>query len=103
MNTLSENKFGNEFMIFYPAIEIIYIPDEIFGKDNFYLEIQKHIDVKDQDSLNEKLINLSQKLGIPLVATNDNHYVRNTDAKAQEILLCIQTQTTIDTKNRYLV
>ncbi len=75
---------------------------EIFGKDNFYLEIQKHIDVKDQDYLNEKLINLSQKLGIPLVATNDNHYVNKSDAEAQEILLCIQTQTTIDTKNRKL-
>lgn len=73
---------------------------EIFGKDNFYLEIQKHLNVKDQDPLNEKLIALSQKLGIPLVATNDNHYVNKSDAEAQEILLCIQTQTTIDTKNR---
>jgi len=75
---------------------------EIFGKDHFYLELQKHIDVKDQDVLNERLIKLSQKLGIPLVATNDNHYIRATDASAQEILLCIQTQTTIDTKNRKL-
>ena len=75
---------------------------EIFGKDNFYLELQKHIDVKDQDQLNEKLIKLSQKLGIPLVATNDNHYVNRSDAEAQEILLCIQTQTTISTKNRKL-
>lgn len=75
---------------------------EIFGKDNFYLELQKHINVKEQDILNEKLIKLSQKLGIPLVATNDNHYIKNIDAQAQEILLCIQTQTTIDTKNRKL-
>ncbi|MBI2613688.1 MAG: DNA polymerase III subunit alpha [Candidatus Levybacteria bacterium] len=75
---------------------------EIFGKDNFYLELQKHIDVKNQDVLNEKLVKLSEKLGIPLVATNDNHYVYSSDATAQEILLCIQTQTTIDTKNRKL-
>jgi len=75
---------------------------QVFGKDNFYLELQKHNDVKEQDILNEKLIKLSQQLGIPLVATNDNHYIRNTDATAQEILLCIQTQTTIDTKNRKL-
>lgn len=75
---------------------------EIFGKENFYLELQKHLDVKDQDPLNEKLINLSRKMGIPLVATNDNHYVHKSDATAQEILLCIQTQTTIDTKNRRL-
>ena len=75
---------------------------EIFGKENFYLELQKHINVKEQEGLNEKLIKLSQRLGIPLVATNDNHYVYNTDAQAQEILLCIQTQTTIETKNRKL-
>lgn len=75
---------------------------EIFGKDNFYLEIQKHTNVKDQDVLNEKLINLSQKLGLPLVATNDNHYIYNGDAEAQETLLCIQTQTTLGTPNRKL-
>src|SRR3989344_3218782 len=75
---------------------------EIFGKDNFYLEIQKHINVPLQDPLNEKLIKMSQKLGIPLVATNDNHYIAKSDATAQEILLCIQTQTTIETKNRKL-
>lgn len=75
---------------------------EIFGKDNFYIEIQKHINVPDQDILNPKLIELSQKLGIPIVATNDNHYVKNDDAQAQEALLCIQTQTTLDTKGRKL-
>ncbi len=75
---------------------------EIFGKDHFYLEIQKHLDVKDQDRLNEKIIALSAKLGIPLIATNDNHYVRNTDAQGQEVLLCIQTQTTLDTPDRKL-
>ncbi len=75
---------------------------EIFGKDGFYLEIQKHLNVKDQDELNPKLIELSQKLGIPLVATNDNHYVKNGDAEAQEVLLCIQTQSTLTTPNRKL-
>ncbi|MBI2032842.1 MAG: PHP domain-containing protein, partial [Candidatus Levybacteria bacterium] len=75
---------------------------EIFGKDHFYLELQKHLNVKDQDELNEKLIKLSQKLGLPLVATNDNHYVKNGDAEAQEVLLCIQTQTTLTTPNRKL-
>ena len=75
---------------------------EIFGIGNFYLELQRRIGDKEQDALNEKLINLSKKLGIPLVAANDNHYVNKSDAEAQEILLCIQTQTTIDTKNRKL-
>ncbi len=75
---------------------------EIFGKDHFYLEIQKHLNVEDQDILNEKLIKLSEKLGLPLVATNDNHYIYKGDAEAQEVLLCIQTQTTLTTPNRKL-
>ena len=74
----------------------------VFGPGHFYLELQKHLNVKDQDNVNEKLIDLSKKLGIPLVATNDNHYVNKTDAEAQEALLCIQTQTTLDTPNRRL-
>jgi len=76
--------------------------NEIFGQGNFYFEIQRHIDVPPQAKANEKLIALSRKLGIPLVATNDNHYVYKDDASAQEVLLCIQTQTTIDTPNRKL-
>ena len=75
---------------------------EIFGPDHFYLELQKHIHVPPQEKLNPLLIAMSKKLGIPVVATNDNHYTRSQDAEAQEILLCIQTQTTIDTQNRKL-
>jgi DNA polymerase III subunit alpha len=74
---------------------------QIFGAGNFFLELQKHINVPPQEKLNQKLIKLSQKLGLPLVATNDNHYTRKEDAQAQEILLCVQTQTTIlDTKRK---
>lgn len=75
---------------------------DIFGKDHFYLELQKHLNVKTQDEANTKLIKLSEKLGLPLVATNDNHYVKNGDAEAQEVLLCIQTQATLTTPNRRL-
>lgn len=75
---------------------------EIFGENNFYLEIQKHIDVPPQIIANEKLIKLARKLGLPLVATNDNHYIHKSDAEAQEILLCIQTQTTLLDTNRKL-
>lgn len=75
---------------------------EIFGEGNFYLEIQHHLNVPPQEPLNAKLIELSKQYGIPLVATNDNHYTRKEDAEAQEILLCIQTQTTILTENRKL-
>jgi DNA polymerase III subunit alpha len=74
----------------------------IFGENNFYLELQKHPNIKEQDILNERLIELSKKLGLPIVATNDNHYVKAEDAEAQEALLCIQTQTTLDTKGRKL-
>lgn len=74
----------------------------IFGQEHLYLEIQKHINIAPQEILNPKLIELSKKFGIPLVATNDNHYIHKNDAEAQEILLCIQTQTTIQTKNRKL-
>lgn len=75
---------------------------EIFGPDHFYLELQKHIHVPPQEVLNPKLIELSKKLGIPVVATNDNHYTYDSDAQAQEILLCIQTGTTIDQPGRKL-
>ncbi len=78
------------------------ILSEIFGEDHFYLELQKHLNVKDQDDLNGKLIKLSKDLGLPLVATNDNHYINKADAEAQEALLCIQTQMTLDTPNRRL-
>lgn len=76
--------------------------NRIFGQDNFYLEIQKHLDVPPQDEANPLLIELSKKLGIPLVATNDNHYTEKADAEAQEVLLCIQTQKTLDDKERKL-
>lgn len=71
-------------------------------KDNLFLEIQRHINVPPQESLNEMLIQLSKKYAVPVVATNDNHYINAQDAEAQEILLCIGTQTTIETENRKL-
>ncbi|MBI4084671.1 MAG: DNA polymerase III subunit alpha [Candidatus Levybacteria bacterium] len=75
---------------------------KIYGEGNFYLELQKHIDVPPQEIINPKLIKLSKKLGLPLIATNDNHYLRKSDAEAQEALLCIQTQTTLLDKDRKL-
>lgn len=74
----------------------------IFGPNNFFLEIQHHINVPPQEPVNKKLIALSKKLGLPIVATNDNHYTRKDDAEAQEALLCIQTQTTLLDTNRKL-
>lgn len=73
---------------------------ELFGTDNYYLEIQAHPAIKEQDKVNKKIVALSKKLGIPLVATNDIHYIGADDAEAQEILLCVQTQHTILESNR---
>lgn len=84
------------------AIERVKKLNEIFGQDNFYLELQKHINSEEQDEVNEKLISYSKKFGIPLVATNDNHYIYPEDAEAQDALMCIQMQTTVDDKNRRL-
>ncbi|MCL4382619.1 DNA polymerase III subunit alpha [Patescibacteria group bacterium] len=75
---------------------------EIFPEDHFYLEIQAHPKIEDQRKVNEKIIALSQKIGLPLVATNDSHYVNPEDAEAQEILLCVQTQHTLLEKDRPL-
>ncbi len=74
---------------------------EIF-KDDFYLEIQRHPNSEDLDKVNQELIKLSRKYAVPLVATNDVHYINKEDAYAQEILLCIQMQRTILEKNRPL-
>ncbi|HLD01934.1 MAG TPA: DNA polymerase III subunit alpha [Patescibacteria group bacterium] len=75
---------------------------EIFGDEHFYLELQRHTRVPIQEEGNKKLIALSKKLGIPLVATNDNHYTKKSDAEAQEVLLCLQTQGMLSDKTRKL-
>ncbi len=69
-------------------------------KDDFYLEIQNHKGIEKQELANKKIIALSRKLGIPLVATNDVHYIEDSDAEAQDALLAVQTKKTIEDKNR---
>ncbi|HDH99167.1 MAG TPA: PHP domain-containing protein, partial [bacterium] len=64
---------------------------ELFGKDNFYLELQHHPHIPEQKKVNNVLIGLSKKLDIPLVSTNDCHYLRPEDADAQDILMLINT------------
>ncbi len=66
----------------------------IFGKDNYFLEIQNH-GLNEQLAINPDLIKLSKELNIPLVATNDAHYVEKKDAKMQQVLICIQTNHTV--------
>ncbi|MBI4359026.1 MAG: DNA polymerase III subunit alpha [Candidatus Nealsonbacteria bacterium] len=64
---------------------------EIFGAGNFYLELQHHQSIKEQATLNQALIGLARKTGLPLVATQDMHYLRPEDAEAQDILMLINT------------
>jgi len=64
---------------------------EIFGKGNFYLELQRHPHIPEQEKVNTALREISKKTGIPLVATNDSHYLRPEDAEAQDVLMLINT------------
>lgn len=72
---------------------------QIFGEGNFYLEIMEN-GLQEQKKANEGLIELGHKLGLPLVATNDCHYLNREDAEAHEVLLCIQTGKTIEDADR---
>jgi DNA polymerase-3 subunit alpha len=73
--------------------------EEILGKGNYYLEIQEH-GLDAQNRIRKPLVELSKKTGIPLVATNDSHYLMDTDVKAHDALLCIGTGKTIKDPNR---
>lgn len=69
--------------------------DSVFGRGNYYLEIQYH-GIDEQARTNPQIIRLSRETGIPLVATNDAHYITREDSRMQHVLLCIQTNHTID-------
>ncbi|MDD4989989.1 MAG: DNA polymerase III subunit alpha [Candidatus Pacebacteria bacterium] len=73
---------------------------QIFGEGNFYLEIQEHQNIKEQIKANDGLIELSKTLGIPLVATNDCHYLRKDDSEAQDVLMQINTGAKSDDPER---
>jgi len=72
----------------------------VFGKENFYLEIQHHLNIPKQEKANKALIAISKKCNIPLVATNDCHYLKPEDAEAQDILMLINTGSKSDDQNR---
>ncbi|MBQ1406810.1 MAG: DNA polymerase III subunit alpha, partial [Eubacterium sp.] len=77
------------------ALELI----DIFGKENFYLEIQDQ-GLPEERRINPDIIKLSRELGVPLVATNDVHYTNRSDAEAHDVLLAIQTVTNLSDPNR---
>ena len=72
---------------------------EIFGKDNYYLELQSN-GLEEQLTVNKALIKISDETGIPLIATNDVHFVNKNDARAQDILVCVQTGKKYNDDNR---
>ena len=72
---------------------------KIFGPDRFYLELQDH-GIEEQIPVNQGVQRLARELGLPLIVTNDAHYLRREDAKMQDVLLCIQTGKTVDDENR---
>ncbi|HBG4728223.1 TPA: DNA polymerase III subunit alpha [Clostridioides difficile] len=72
---------------------------DIFGEENFFLEIQDH-NLPEQKEVNSGLVKLSKETGIPLVATNDVHYVNKEDSKIHDVLMCIQMGKTLNDPNR---
>lgn len=72
---------------------------EIFGENNFFLELQDH-GLSEQKFVNQGLMRISSETGIPLVATNDCHYLYKEDAEAHDVLICIQTQKNVYDEDR---
>lgn len=81
------------------ALEIFEKYQKIF-KDRFYVEIQNHPHIEEEKILREKLIQIARQLNLPLVATNDVHYLEKEDAEAQDALLCVQTRKLIADEKR---
>ena len=82
------------------ANDLVLKYKNLFGVDNFYLELQSHPGQEEQERVNQELINLSQVHGVGLVATNDVHYLHPEDAEAQDILMCLQSKKKISDQNR---
>ena len=72
---------------------------DIFGPEHFYLELQDH-GIDEQLAVNQGILRLARETGLPLIVTNDAHYLRREDAETQDVLLCIQTGKTVDEPNR---
>ena len=85
---LLQNRFND-------ALKAADIFSSIFGKDNFFLEVQSN-SIPEQEVVNRGMLKISSQLNLPLLATNDVHYISRQHAVSHEALLCIQTQTTLD-------
>ncbi len=72
---------------------------DLFGRENYFLELQDH-GIAEQKRINPQLVRLAKELGVGLAATNDIHYAKRSDAKYQDVLMCIQTRRTVDDPDR---
>ncbi len=81
------------------AVAYVREMQDIFGKENFYIEIMDH-GIREEKLVLPQLISLARELDVPLVATNDCHYLEEKDADAQEVLMCIQTGKTLEDESR---
>ncbi len=81
------------------ALNVARKYQKIFGKENYFIELQSH-GIKEQDISNPQLIKIANEIGAPLVVTNDCHYIEKKDSKTHSILLCIQTNHTIDDEDK---
>ena len=79
------------------ALEKAEYYQRVFGKDNYFIELQSH-GIPEQNMLNQKLIKIARSIGAGLVVTNDCHYIRKEDSRLHDILLCIQTNSTVNNK-----
>ncbi|MBL3593797.1 MAG: DNA polymerase III subunit alpha [Synergistaceae bacterium] len=82
------------------AVERALLYRDIVGEGNFYLEVM-HNTIPQQALANKELVEISRRTGIPLIATNDAHYLRREDATWHDVLLCIQTNATVDQQDRF--
>lgn len=93
----SEIIYGNYERAKLAALEY----QDIFGKENFYLELGPHIDIENQVTANQGLAQISEETGIPVVAATDVHYVKKEDASTQDILLCIRDNKKVTDTERF--
>ena len=97
--TTEEGNSGNE-KSYSHALELAKNYQNIFGKDNFFIELHNH-GIPEQLEILDDLIKISTEIDAPLVATNDSHYVDKEDASSHDALLCVQTNATIEDENRF--
>ena len=92
-NTANEKSFEK-------ALEKAKNYQDIFGKDNFFIELHNH-GIPQQIEILDDLVKISKEIDAPLVAANDSHYVAKTDSSAHDALLCVQTNATMEDENRF--